>query len=131
VIVVFVEFFNLRTTYFFECSVARYIWRIVQVVFNLKTILGKFNELFDIWLLGFSKKTRNLSFGPHGNLGMIHNNKWFVDPSDIVFLCCHWIDSWTILRTKKGREMLEEVCMSKRWQKKSLVAQQDGPHCLR
>lgn len=26
---------------FFECSVAKYIWRIVQVVFNLKTIPGK------------------------------------------------------------------------------------------
>lgn len=102
---------------FFNCSVARYIWRIVQIVLNLRTVPKKHEDTFGNWLLGSDKRIRNLLIVGLGSVlwwiwktrnDGCFNNKRIIDPSDVVFLSCHWLDSWAILQKRKERRMLEE-----------------------
>jgi hypothetical protein len=52
--------------------------------------------------------------------------KLFFYPSDICFLCCHWLDFWAVRQKKTPRKMLEEVRKFKEWQRKPLIVRLGG-----
>lgn len=113
----FCGLFESTNRLFFECSVAKYIRRLIQIALNLKSIPNDTGLLFVSWLMGFDKKIRKLIVI---GCGAVHwtiwksrneaffNNKMISDSSGIVFLCCCWLDSWAILQKKKEKMMLVE-----------------------
>ena len=101
---------------FFKCSVARYIWRVAQIALNLHTIPTSTDDLFGPWIHSFSKIDRNVvMFGCGAVLWSIwrtrndkvFNGKMLADPSNAVFLCCFWLDTWAILQKKKEKRIVE------------------------
>ena len=39
--------------------------------------------------------------------GKVFNGKMLADPSNAVFLCCFWLDTWAILQKKKEKRIVE------------------------
>jgi hypothetical protein len=97
----------------FHCPVARFIWRIVQIAFNLTYTPKDTTDLFGPWINSFYKTEKKLVlFGCGAALWAIwrtrndccFNAKLIDDPSNVVFSCCYWIDAWSIRQTKRGKK---------------------------
>jgi hypothetical protein len=90
---------------FFKCSIARFVWRVIQIALNLDFIPKSIGELCDRWLNKSKDRISNLMiFGCGAVFWAIWRtrNDWFfgdkilLDPANIIFLCCFWLDSWAI-----------------------------------
>jgi hypothetical protein len=101
----------------FKCSVAKFIWRIVQVAFNLPYTLANAPHLYGDWILSFNKSVRNLVMVGCGAvfwaIWRIRNNACFngllvFDPIEVIFSCCLWLDSWSVLQSETTKKMLLE-----------------------
>jgi hypothetical protein len=78
----------------FHCPVARFIWRIIQIAFNLSSTPKDTADLFGPWINSFHKTEKNLVlFGCGAVLWAIwrtrndgcFNNKLIDDPSNVIF----------------------------------------------
>lgn len=69
-----------------------------------------------MWLRNFKKDTKLILFGCGAVLWSIwrarndwcFDNKTFYDPSNVIFMCCSWLDSWAIRQTKKEKRKVEQ-----------------------
>jgi hypothetical protein len=97
---------------FFKCSVARYVWRVIQVALHLDFIPKNIKELFDIWMKGPKNKITNMFlFGCGAVLWAIWRtrNDWcfgdktVLDSSNVIFFAASsWIPGlFGIKRRKK------------------------------
>lgn len=102
---------------FFQCSVARFIWRIIQTALNLNSIPSDVENLFGPWMNSFSITEKNLVlFGCGAVIWAIwrsRNNCCFNvtlidDPTNVIFSCCFWIDAWTIRQKEKEKKLVEQ-----------------------
>ena len=102
---------------FFDCQIAKFTWRVVQVVLHPICIPMNPSEMFSHWLHLFNKRDRNLlTVGCSAvlwTLWKIRNEACFEDKRivntlDIFVLCYFWMNSWTLLQKKSARRMLEE-----------------------
>jgi hypothetical protein len=100
---------------FFHCPIAKYMWRVIQVALNLRLILNSISNLYDNWLCKPKDKTANLMLFGCGALFWAiwrTRNDWcfgknhLLDPSNIIFLCCFWLDSWATRQKKKEQKMV-------------------------
>ena len=98
---------------FFKCSVARYIWRVVQIALNLHTIPTSTDDLFGPWIHSFSKIDRNVvMFGCGAVLWSIwrtrndkvFNGKMLADPSDAVFFVLFLVGYLGYTAEKEGKK---------------------------
>jgi hypothetical protein len=87
------------------------MWRVIQVALNLRLIPSSISNLYDNWLCKPKDKTANLVLFGCGALfwaiwrtrnDWCFGNKHSLDPSNIIFLCCFWLDSWATRQKKKG-----------------------------
>jgi hypothetical protein len=96
---------------FFRCPVARYVWRVIQISLGISCIPSSIEELFGVWIRNFNKNTKLILFGCGAVLWSIwrarndwcFGNKTLCDPSNVVFMCCFWLDSWAIRQKKKEK----------------------------
>jgi hypothetical protein len=100
---------------FFHCPIARYMWRVIQVALNLVVIPKSISNLCDNWLSKPKDKIANLIlFGCGAMFWAIwrtrndwcFGNKTILDPSNIIFLSCFWLDSWAIQQRKREQKMV-------------------------
>jgi hypothetical protein len=100
---------------FFHCPIAKYMWRVIQVALNLRLILSSISNLYDNWLCKPKDKIANLVLFGCGALfwaiwrtrnDWCFGNKNLLDPSNIIFLCCFWLDSWATHQKKKEQKMV-------------------------
>jgi hypothetical protein len=98
---------------FFHCPIARYVWRVIQVALNLVEIPRSISNLCDSWLSKPKDKISNLLlFGCGAVFWAIwrtrndwcFGNKIMLDPSNVIFLCCFWLDSWAIRQRERGNK---------------------------
>jgi hypothetical protein len=101
----------------FECFVAKFIWRIVQVAFNLSSTPSTTAHLFCDWIQSFNKSVRNLVLVGCGAVlwaiwrtrnNACFNGKLVFDPIEVIYSCCFWLDAWSVLQSETAREMLLE-----------------------
>jgi hypothetical protein len=101
---------------FFHCSVARFVWRIIQIALSLNSIPRDAADLFGPWINIFSKTEKNLVlFGCGAAIWAIwrarndccFNVTLIDDPTNVIFSCCFWIDAWSI-RQKKKEKLVEQ-----------------------
>jgi hypothetical protein len=97
---------------FFQCSVARFIWRIVHSALGLNSIPNSTDDLFGPWINSFNKTEKNLVlFGCGAVIWAIwrsrndccFNANLIDDPTNVIFSCCYWIDAWSIRQKKKEK----------------------------
>jgi hypothetical protein len=102
---------------FFQCSVARFIWRIVYSALGLISIPNNIDDMFGPWINSFNKTKKNLVlFGCGAVIWAIwrcRNDCCFEanqidDPTNVIFSCCYWIDAWAIRQKKKERKLVEQ-----------------------
>jgi hypothetical protein len=100
---------------FFKCSVAKFVWRVVQIALNLDYIPKNIDEVCDSWMKNPKNKMSNLLIFGCGALFWAiwrTRNDWFfgekslIDPANIIFLCCFWLDSWAIRQKEKEKKMV-------------------------
>jgi hypothetical protein len=98
---------------FFYCPISRYVWRVIQVALNLEVIPKNIIELCDGWLSKPKDKITNLLlFGCGAVFWAIWRtrNDWcfdekiLLDPSNVIFLCCFWLDSWAIRQKEREKD---------------------------
>jgi hypothetical protein len=109
---------------------------VIQVALRLDFIPKNIKEHCDIWMKGPKNKIINLFlFGCGTVLWAIWRNKndWcfgdktLLDPSNVIFLCCFWLDSWAIhQKEKEKRWWYKEASSSERWQVKCCVGPMVG-----
>jgi hypothetical protein len=100
---------------FFQCSVARFIWRIIQTALSLNYILSDVENIFGHWINSFSKTEKNLVLFCCGAViwaiwrsrNDCFNVTLIDDPTNVIFSCCFWIDAWTI-QQKKREKLVEQ-----------------------
>jgi hypothetical protein len=87
---------------FFHCPIARYTWRVIQVALNLVEIPRSISILCDKWLSKPKDKIANLILFGCGVLfwaiwrtrnDWCFGDKIMLDLSNVIFLCCFWLDS--------------------------------------
>lgn len=91
---------------FFDCPLARLIWSIICCAFEFKPASSS-SHLFGDWLDAFGAKLKPLvitgvaamiwAIWKTRNKACFDKKKLPNDPTDIIFLLCHWMDSWAIL----------------------------------
>lgn len=100
---------------FFSCSLAKYVWRIILVSFDLPSIPSGVGNVLDIWLLQFGKRDRKLVLvGFAAVIWVIwktRNDACFRnmmpnDPSAVVFAICAMINHWSGLQKSSSQEVL-------------------------
>jgi hypothetical protein len=100
---------------FFKCPIAQYMWRVIQIALNLRSIPKNIKDLYDNWFCKpKDKMTHLVLFGCGALFWAIWRtrNDWcfgknhLLDPSNIIFLCCFWLDSWAIRQKKKEQRMV-------------------------
>jgi hypothetical protein len=100
---------------FFKCPIAQYMWRVIQVALNLRSIPKNIKDLYDNWFCKPKDKMAHLVLFGCGALFWAiwrTRNDWcfgknhLLDPSNIIFLCCFWLDSWAIRQKKKEQRMV-------------------------
>ena len=100
---------------FFQCPIAQYMWRVIQVALNLRMIPKNIKNLYDNWLCKPKDKMAHLVLFGCGALfwaiwrtrnDWCFGNNHLLDPSNIIFLCCFWLDSWVIRQKKKEQRMV-------------------------
>jgi hypothetical protein len=100
---------------FFHCPIARYVWRVIQVALNLAVIPKSISDLRAGWLSNPKDKISNLLlFGCGAMFWAIwrtrndwcFSDKTLLDPSNVFFLCCFWLDSWAIRQKEKEKRMV-------------------------
>jgi hypothetical protein len=101
---------------FFQCPVARFTWRIVYSALGLNSIPDNVDDLFGTWINSFNKTEKNLVlFGCGAVIWAIwrcRNNCCFGtnridDPTNVIFSCCFWLNTWAIRQKKKARKLVE------------------------
>lgn len=100
---------------FFECPLAKFLWNIVSCSLNLKPV-SNIQDLFGVWLLSYGKGMKTLMVvgvaAIFWAIWKVRNtacfeNKLPNDPIDVVFLTCHWIESWVVMqKLEANREKL-------------------------
>jgi hypothetical protein len=48
---------------FFKSSVARYVWRVIQVSLDISFIPSNIDDLFGVWMHNFKRNTNLILFG--------------------------------------------------------------------
>lgn len=90
---------------FFDCHIARFILRLVQVSFNITPPQG-IHHMFNGWLQGINTKLKHNILVRASALcwkiwlsrnNMISNNTWVVTSMHVIYRGTHWIFSWTLL----------------------------------
>jgi hypothetical protein len=98
---------------FFKCSIARFVWRVVQIALNLDSIPKNIGEICDRWMNKSKDRISNLMIFCCGAMFWAiwrTRNDWFfgekilLDPTNIIFLCCFWLDSWAIHQRERGKK---------------------------
>lgn len=113
---VFCGLFESTKHLFFECSVARFIWRLIQIALYLPTTPTDVEHLTGVWLRNFDKGYRkSIVVGCGAVLWAIwksrnsicFNKKLHNDPTDVIFMCCFLLDYWALMQTGRTKKMLE------------------------
>ena len=102
---------------FFQCSAARYMWRIIQTALDLNSSPKNVENLFGPCINSFSRKGRNLVlFGCGAVIWAIwrsrndccFSDKFISDPTNVIYLCCFCLDAWAIRQKERERKLVEQ-----------------------
>jgi hypothetical protein len=102
---------------FFDCPLARYVWRVVQCALGLDNYPDSVSMMFGAWGNNFQGDQKAVIFlGCAAFLWSIWNirnkacfhGKLPHDPIECIFSLCHWIDQWKVLQKKKVQEVAEQ-----------------------
>jgi hypothetical protein len=114
-------FCNLEETIqnlFFDCQIARIMWRIVQVSFNITPPLN-IAHMFTGWLNGVNKKLMYKILVGASALcwaiwlsinDMVFNNTRAVTPMQVFYRGSHWIRFWALLQKEDERPHIIRGC---------------------
>ncbi|KAG8071941.1 hypothetical protein GUJ93_ZPchr0006g45670 [Zizania palustris] len=96
---------------FFECVVARFVWRVVKVCFNLGPFTD-FDYVWQTWFTTLNKSTKKVvgvglaavfwSIWKCRNDAIFRGNL-IKDPTVLISIICYWISSWSILQNSEER----------------------------
>ena len=114
---------------FFDCLNAKFIWRLVQVVFNLPMPLNV-NDIFTNWLNGVNKKlryqawvgacatlwaiwlSRNDVVFNKAQVYVVFNKAQVFSSLQVIFRATHWIRFWALLQKEEGRPPIMSGCLA-------------------
>jgi len=103
---------------FFDCQLARIIWRIVHVSFNITPHMNILH-MFNGWLIGLNKKRMyKILVGASAvcwaiwlsRNDMVFNNSRAATPLQVIFRGTHWIRFWALLQKENERPQVTLGC---------------------
>ena len=103
---------------FFDCQLARIIWRIVHVSFNITPPMNILH-MFNGWLIGLNKKLMyKILVGASAvcwaiwlsRNDMVFNNSRVVTPLQVIFRGTYWIRYWALLQKENERPHVTLGC---------------------
>ena len=103
---------------FFDCQLARIIWRIVHVSFNITPPMNILH-MFNGWLIGLNKKLMyKILVGASAvcwaiwlsRNDMVFNNSRAATPLQVIFRGTHWIRYWALLQKENERPQVTLGC---------------------
>ena len=106
--------------FFFDCPNAKFIWRLVQVVFNLSIPLNV-NDIFTNWLNGVNKKLRYQAWVGAcvtfwaiwlSRNDVVFNKAQVFSSLQVIFRATHWIRFWALLQKEEGRPPIMSGCLA-------------------
>ncbi len=95
---------------FFDRPLARLMWNTAICVLNLNPALDSQN-MFGDWLKKLDKNMKDLVMvGMAAIIWAIWKSRnkacfekvYPKDPTDVIFLACHWVDSWALLQKEEA-----------------------------
>jgi hypothetical protein len=102
---------------FFQCSVARFTWRMVCLALDLTSIPISVDDMFGSWMDRFNNSDKNLAlFGCDAVIWAIwrcRNDCCFGSEkingsTNVIFSYCYWLDTWAIRLKKMERNLVEQ-----------------------
>jgi hypothetical protein len=103
---------------FFDCSLARTVWRIIQVATNLY-LPHCVPNMFGTWLQGLDKEEKSLVLAGAAATcwaiwrcrnDVVFNRKVVPSPSQVIYSVIHWLRTWNILQKPGSRDMVLATC---------------------
>ena len=104
---------------FFDCHIARFIWRAIMVVFNIK-MPHSFNNMFGLWLFNIPKHFRELLLVGMAAMcwsiwlsrnDLVFEKKQSTSYLQVLFRGTYWCRQWTLLQKKhEDSIILKEAC---------------------
>jgi hypothetical protein len=103
---------------FFDCPYARFVWRVIQVYFNITPPLN-IHHMFTEWMQGVEKKLRYKILVELCTLcwamwlsrnDVVFDKMWVSNPMQVIFHGMYWIWLWTLLQKVEHRPQIIWRC---------------------
>jgi hypothetical protein len=103
---------------FFDCALAKFIWRVIQVTFGLSLPLN-IKHVFGDWVQRMKEKNKKLLF-----LGMdamfwsiwlsrndiVFNKISISSYMQVMFRATYWTRTWAVFQKDEGQKFLRTAC---------------------
>ena len=106
-----------HTTFIFDCSFAKFIWRIVRITFNID-ILKSISHVYRLWLSKYRANIKYQIFVWVGTIcwaiwisrnDIVFNKVRFFTPMQVIYKGTHWIRTWSVFQKEEKRNILKQA----------------------
>jgi hypothetical protein len=99
---------------FFDCTIGKFIWRIIQLTFELGAPTTVRN-IFGAWAQNMNIRSKHLLYIEicvmFWGMWLSWNDNIFNRlPMQVIFRCTHWTWTWALLQTEENQTSLHATC---------------------
>lgn len=114
----FCDAFETIQHLFFDCVLAKFIWRVIQVTFGLSIPLN-IKHVFGDWVQRMKEKDKKLLFVGMGAMfwsiwlsrnDIVFNKTPISSYMQVMLRATYWTRTWAVLQKKESQRFLRTVC---------------------
>jgi hypothetical protein len=114
----FCDAFETIQHLFFDCVLAKFIWRVIQVTFGLSIPLN-IKHVFGDWVQRMKEKDKKLLFVGMGAMfwsiwlsrnDIVFNKTPISSYMQVMLRATYWTRTWAVLQKKESQRFLRTAC---------------------